>query len=140
LPAPCLNGAAYPRIRPIVVKVGERLRLRFRNASPSSTHYVRLAGHRLRITHSDGNPLRHPVTVDALRLGPAERCDAWVRIEKPGAWRHRELVLPCQFAARALAVAPPQRDPYGGRDDDRGRRRMSALLRFPATGIHQGSF
>ena len=82
----CINGAAYPNGQPIIAKVGQTVRLRILNASPTATHYVRLGGHRLKVTHSDGNALPRPVEVDAVRLGVAERYDAWVEITKPGAW------------------------------------------------------
>ncbi len=82
----CVSGAAYPRTRPLIVKVGQTVRLRILNASPTLTHYVRLAGHRLRVTHSDGNPMPRAVTVDALRIGVAERYDAWFEVTRPGAW------------------------------------------------------
>ncbi len=82
----CLSGAAYPHTRPLIVKVGQTVRLRILNASPTLTHYVRLAGHRLRVTHSDGNLLPRAVTVDALRIGVAERYDAWFEVTRPGAW------------------------------------------------------
>lgn len=84
--AHCVNGASYPHTAPIKVSVGDRVRLRILNASPTDTRYVRLAGHRLRVTHSDGNPLLHPVTTDALRIGVAERYDVEVEITRPGAW------------------------------------------------------
>jgi FtsP/CotA-like multicopper oxidase with cupredoxin domain len=84
--AHCINGGAYPSTKPLAVKVGQRVRLRILNASPTQTRYVRLAGHRLQVTHADGNPLPRPVEVDALRIGVAERYDAWFDVTKPGAW------------------------------------------------------
>src|SRR5206468_8296803 len=71
-----INGKAYPATEPLRVKKGERVRLRIVNASAEHTHVVRLAGHRLRVTHTDGNPLRAPVEVDALPIAPSERYDA----------------------------------------------------------------
>jgi len=68
------------------VKVGQHVRLRILNANPTQTRYVRLAGHRLVVTHSDGNALPQPVEVDALRVGVAERYDAWFEVNAPGAW------------------------------------------------------
>jgi FtsP/CotA-like multicopper oxidase with cupredoxin domain len=62
------------------------VRLRILNANPTETRYVRLAGHRLTVTHSDGNPLPRPIEVDALRVGVAERYDAWFEVSAPGAW------------------------------------------------------
>jgi FtsP/CotA-like multicopper oxidase with cupredoxin domain len=81
-----INGKAYPATEPLRVKAGERVRLRLLNASAEHTHVVRLAGHQLRVTHSDGNPLRTPVDVDALPIAPAERYDAVVVANRPGAW------------------------------------------------------
>ena len=84
--AHCINGACYPRTQPLVVSVGQRVRLRILNASPTQTRYVRLAEHALRLTHSDGNRLFQPVDVDVLRIGAAERYDAWFEVTRPGAW------------------------------------------------------
>jgi len=84
--ARCINGATYPRTRPITVKVGQRVRLRILNASPTLTHYIALGGHKLRVTHTDGNPMPRPIAVDALRIGVAERYDAWFEVTRPGAW------------------------------------------------------
>jgi multicopper oxidase len=84
--AHCINGATYPHTTSLKVKVGDRVRLRILNASATQTRYVRLAGHRLRVTHADGNPVPQPVEFDALRIGVAERYDAWFEVSKPGAW------------------------------------------------------
>jgi FtsP/CotA-like multicopper oxidase with cupredoxin domain len=84
--AHCINGASYPNTKKLAVKVGQHVRLRILNANPTETRYVRLAGHRLTVTHSDGNPLPRPIEVDALRVGVAERYDAWFEVSAPGAW------------------------------------------------------
>ncbi len=84
--AHCVNGAAYPQTKRLAVKVGQRVRLRVLNANMTQTRYVRLAGHRLTVTHSDGNPLPQTVEVDALRLGIAERYDALFEVREPGSW------------------------------------------------------
>jgi len=84
--AHCINGACYPNTQKLGVKVGDRVRLRVLNANPTQTRYVRVAGHRLTVTHSDGNRLERPVEVDALRIGVAERYDAYFRVTKPGAY------------------------------------------------------
>jgi FtsP/CotA-like multicopper oxidase with cupredoxin domain len=84
--AHCINGACYPNTKPIVVRVGQKIRMRILNANPTQTRYVRLGGHALRVTHSDGNPLPNPVEVDVLRVGVAERYDAWFEVTKPGSW------------------------------------------------------
>jgi FtsP/CotA-like multicopper oxidase with cupredoxin domain len=84
--AHCINGASYPNTQKLNVNVGDRVRLRILNANGTQTRYVRLAGHRLLVTHSDGNPLARPLEVDALRIGVAERYDAWFEVTRPGAW------------------------------------------------------
>lgn len=84
--AHCVNGASYPHTSPLKVKVGQRVRLRILNANLTQTRYLRLAGHRLRVTHADGNPLQKPLEVNALRIGVAERYDAWFEVTQPGAW------------------------------------------------------
>lgn len=81
-----INGKAYPATEPLRLKKGERVRLRLINASNEHTHVVRLGGHRLQITHTDGNALRAPLAVDAIPLAPSERYDAVVVAERPGAW------------------------------------------------------
>ncbi len=81
-----INGKTYPATEPLRVKKGERVRLRIVNASAAHTHVVRLAGHRLRVTHTDGNPLQAPVEVDALPIAPSERYDAVLVADRPGAW------------------------------------------------------
>ena len=81
-----INGKAYPATRPLTVRLGERVRLRLINASSDHTHVVRLAGHRLRVTHTDGNPLLQPVEVDAVPIAPSERYDVVVVADRPGAW------------------------------------------------------
>ncbi len=84
--AHCINGASYPGGAPLAVRVGQKVRLRVLNANPTQTRYVRLAGHRLRVTHADGNALAQALDVDALRIGVGERYDAWFEVTRPGAW------------------------------------------------------
>jgi FtsP/CotA-like multicopper oxidase with cupredoxin domain len=81
-----INGKAYPATEPLRVRQGERVRLRLINASADHTHVIRLAGHRLKVTHTDGNPLREAVEVDAVPIAPSERYDALVGADRPGAW------------------------------------------------------
>jgi FtsP/CotA-like multicopper oxidase with cupredoxin domain len=84
--AHCINGAAYPYGKKLAVGLGDRVRLRMLNTSPTQTRYVRLAGHELVVTHADGNPLARAATVDVLRIGPGERYDAFFEVRKAGAF------------------------------------------------------
>ncbi|HEV8439526.1 MAG TPA: multicopper oxidase family protein [Methylomirabilota bacterium] len=81
-----INGKAYPATERIVLERGERVRLRLINASAEHTHAIRLAGHPLHVTHTDGNTLQNPVEVDVLPIAPAERYDVLVHATRPGAW------------------------------------------------------
>jgi FtsP/CotA-like multicopper oxidase with cupredoxin domain len=81
-----INGKAYPATEPLRVTKGERVRLRLINASAEHSHVVRLAGHRLLVTHTDGNPLIAPVEVEAVPIAPAERYDLLIVADRPGAW------------------------------------------------------
>ena len=67
------------------VAAGERVRLRFINASSATTFQVRTAGHQFEISHADGRPVE-PVTVDSFAFGPGERYDAIVTAGNPGVW------------------------------------------------------
>ena len=81
-----INGKAYPATQPLRVRKGERVRLRLINASAEHTHVIRLAGHRLQVTYTDGNPLVQAVEVDAVPIAPSERYDVQFVADHPGAW------------------------------------------------------
>jgi FtsP/CotA-like multicopper oxidase with cupredoxin domain len=105
--AHAINGATYPQTKPLIVRVGQRVRLRVLNANQTQTRYVRLAGHPLLVTHADGNPLQTPVSVDILRLGVAERLDAWFEVRQPGAWLLHALTSdPLSFEQAVLVCTP----------------------------------
>src|SRR5579872_198246 len=105
--AHCINGASYPKTPPIVVQVGQKIRLRILNANPTQTRYIRLAGHTLRVTHSDGNALPQPVDVEVLRVGVAERYDAWFEVTKPGAWLLQGLSADPMVFEQAVVIHTP---------------------------------
>ncbi len=93
-----VNGKAYPATTPLLVRQGERVRLRLINAGATQTQAFALAGHRLTLTHSDGNPLARPVEVEAVLLGVGERADVEFSADNPGRWQLRGL-FPGQFQA-----------------------------------------
>jgi multicopper oxidase len=80
-----INGR--PAGAPAVFNVtsGEQVRLRLMNLGSATTFRVALAGHRLTVTHADGQPVQ-PVTVDAVVIGMGERYDVVVKADNPGAW------------------------------------------------------
>jgi FtsP/CotA-like multicopper oxidase with cupredoxin domain len=81
-----INGKAYPATEPLRLRKGERVRLRLINASNEHTHVVRVAGHRLQVTHTDGNSLESAVDVDAIPMAPSERYDLILAADHPGAY------------------------------------------------------
>jgi FtsP/CotA-like multicopper oxidase with cupredoxin domain len=82
-----VNGKAYPYADPLTVRAGERVRLRLINAGTTATQTFALAGHPLLLTHTDGNPVRFPVLVDAVPLGVGERADVEFLANQPGRWQ-----------------------------------------------------
>ena len=81
-----INGKAYPATEPLAVKEGDRVHLRLINTSNNQTFVIGLVGHRLQVTHTDGNPLQGPVEVDAVPIAPAERYDVTFTADNPGRW------------------------------------------------------
>lgn len=86
-----VNGKAFPATAPLAVSQGERVRLRLINASGERTHLIALEGHRLRVTHTDGNALQQPVEVDVVPIAPAERYDVEFTADRPGVWSLHDL-------------------------------------------------
>src|SRR6267143_450966 len=66
-------------------KPGERVRLRFINASAMTLFDVRIAGLPMTVVQADGNCVQ-PVTVDELRLGVAETYDVIVQPQEDQAY------------------------------------------------------
>ena len=113
-----VNGGAYPKAAKFAVRVGERVRLRILNASPTQTRYVRLSGHQLLVTHADGNALSQAVAVDALPIGTGERYDAIFEVREPGAFLLQSIAsepLSAQqavtFYTEGMERAAPLREP-----------------------------
>ena len=56
---------------------GEKIKLRFINAAAATMFDLRLAGHTMTITHTDGRPIE-PFPTDILRIAMGERYDVEV--------------------------------------------------------------
>lgn len=85
-PLHLINGRPGNAPTEIRVKRGDVLRLRLINAAGGTVYRFAIAGHRMRVTHTDGNPVQ-PVDVDALDIGMAERYDVLVYATNPGVWQ-----------------------------------------------------
>ena len=87
-----INGHSYPFTMEqaeslLVVKPGERIRLRILNAG-ETTEELHPHGHDMLVTHKDGNPIPRAAQVwqDTLKIGPAERYDVIIEANNPGPW------------------------------------------------------
>jgi FtsP/CotA-like multicopper oxidase with cupredoxin domain len=81
-----INSHALEFGEPLRVKEGQRVMLRILNASATMLHRLALPGHRFHVVALDGNRVPTPRNVEVLELGPAERIDAIVTMDSPGAW------------------------------------------------------
>jgi FtsP/CotA-like multicopper oxidase with cupredoxin domain len=81
-----INGKMLGAGEPIRVKQGDRVLIHVLNASATLTHWLACSGHTMQVMAMDGN--RVPVTksVNAVRLGPAERIDVVIEMKQPGIW------------------------------------------------------
>ncbi|AKH97559.1 multicopper oxidase type 3 [Halanaeroarchaeum sulfurireducens] len=80
-----MNGRLASNAPFFDVTEGDRVRLRFVNASSATMFQVRTAGHQLDISHADGRPVE-PVSADSFTFGPGERYDAIITADNPGTW------------------------------------------------------
>ena len=81
-----INDKALGAGEPIRVKQGERVMFHVLNASAIEIRHLALPGHKFNVIALDGNPVPVPAAVDVLMVGPGERVDAWVEMNKPGVW------------------------------------------------------
>lgn len=82
-----MNGRIGEAIPPLVIKPGQRIRIRLINAG-SLVHSIHLHGHQFKIIATDGNPVppAAQLTKDTVTIGPAERYDLEVAGDNPGHW------------------------------------------------------
>lgn len=80
-----LNGKSFPATRPIVVKRGQRFRIRYMNEG-QIIHPMHLHGLTQLVIAKDGRTLAQPYAVDTLNVAPGERYDVLVIADQPGTW------------------------------------------------------
>jgi FtsP/CotA-like multicopper oxidase with cupredoxin domain/plastocyanin len=82
-----LNGKAHDAIPPVVLKEGERVRIRLINAG-QLPHTMHSHGHSFKVIASDGNfiPPAHQLVKDSVTIGPSERVDIEIYAHNPGIW------------------------------------------------------
>ena len=81
-----MNDKVLGAGEPIRVKEGDRVLMHFLNASAIEIRRVALPGHQFQVVALDGNPVPTPQKVDMLMIGPGERIDAIVEMNRPGVW------------------------------------------------------
>jgi len=118
-----VNSHALGAGEPIRVKSGQRVLFRILNASASTIHGLAFPGHEFNVVALDGNPVASPRPVPVLEMGPGERIDAVVLMNRPGVWilgetndRNRQagLGVVVEYAGRSEAPqwTPPPAVPW----------------------------
>lgn len=82
------NGRVFPGTEPLVVRLGERVRIRIGNLSAMSHHPIHLHGYQFRITATDGGPIpesaQWPETTVLVPVGSTR--DIEFVANEPGDW------------------------------------------------------
>ena len=81
-----INDKSLGAGEPIRVRAGQRLLLHVLNASATGNRSIAFAGHLFNVIALDGNSVPSPKPVQVLALGPGERVDAMVEMNRPGIW------------------------------------------------------
>lgn len=81
-----INGKMLGGGEPVRVRQGQRVLFRMVNASATLHHKLALPGHLLHVVALDGNEVPVPASVPLVELGPGERVDAIVEMNRPGVW------------------------------------------------------
>lgn len=96
-----INGHSSDQPQQLTMAKGQRARIRLINASGATIYHVALQGHRMTVTHTDGQAVE-PVEVDAIRIGMGERYDVLVTANNPGVWQLAALAEGTNQIARAV--------------------------------------
>ncbi len=126
-----VNGKTPEENETFLYSAGEKIRLRFINGSAMTIFDLRIPGAKMKIVAADGNDI-HPVTVDELRIGVAERYD--VIVEPAGGEPLTVFAEPIDrsgYARATLATAP-------GMEAAIPPRRPRALLSMADMGMAHG--
>ena len=80
-----INGRSFPFTEPLVVKKGEKIRIRFINVGYQE-HFMHTHSHRFTVVARDGSYVDEPQEVDTLGVGPGQRVDVVFEANNPGTW------------------------------------------------------
>jgi FtsP/CotA-like multicopper oxidase with cupredoxin domain len=81
----CFNGKTFPATKPITVRQGDLVRVRFANLT-NMTHPIHLHGHWFRLIAQDGSPLERPATMNTVPVHPGQTIDIDFLANNPGVW------------------------------------------------------
>ena len=81
-----INDKALGTGEPIRVRPGTRLLVHLLNASAVENRTIALPGHDFHVLALDGNPVPTPALAKVITLGPGERVDAYIEMNRPGVW------------------------------------------------------
>jgi hypothetical protein len=83
-----MNAKAFPGTAPLVVRTGQRVRVRIGNLSPMEHHPIHLHGHRFLITETDGGEIAEsaqwPETTVLVPVGSTRTIE--FAADEPGDW------------------------------------------------------
>ncbi|EST11515.1 multicopper oxidase family protein [Sporolactobacillus laevolacticus] len=82
-----INGKSGKLVKPLNVKKGDKVRLRFINAG-YLPHNIHIHGHNIKVIATDGQPINNPQTVKnrVISIAPGERYDVSFTADNPGKW------------------------------------------------------
>ena len=80
-----INGRSFPFTEPVMVKKGEKVRIRFINVGYQQ-HFMHTHSHRFTVVARDGSYVNEPQEVDTIGIGPGQRLDVIFEADNPGTW------------------------------------------------------
>ncbi len=80
-----INGRSFPLTEPMLVKEGERVRIRFIN-SGYQQHFMHVHSHKFIVVARDGSYVNEPQKIDTVGIGPGQRVDIILFADNPGIW------------------------------------------------------
>ncbi len=82
-----INGKSYPETRPLEVKRGDLIRVRYINISGTEFHTMHVHGHIMQVIARDGNPVTYLDRENTVNIGPGQTVDVLIRANAdPGTW------------------------------------------------------
>ena len=89
-----INGHGFPAVVPILAAVGEKVRVRFMNEG-IMYHPFHSHGYKQTVVARDGYPLGAAAYgADTITVGPGERWDVNIEVDRPGLWAFHCHILP----------------------------------------------